>query len=84
MSKMKTISVLILELEQVRYEHGDLPVLVDGYEMDLDAACSPRVVETVDQGAEYREENWWAGRYDGEPDISDAEGPRFKAVVIPR
>lgn len=81
---MKTISDLILELEQVRYEHGDLPVLVDGYEMDLDEACSPRVVETVDQGEDYKEENWWAGRYDSEPDISDAEGPRFKAVVIPR
>lgn len=84
MPDMKTITDLIRDLEFIKVGHGDLPVLVDGYEMDFDAACAPRVVKTVDQGADYKNDNWWAGRYDGEPDISDAEGPRFNAVVIPR
>ena len=84
MTDMKTITDLIQELEFIRVGHGDLPVLVDGYEMDYDAACKPKVVKTVDHGAEYKEDHWWAGRYDADPDISDVEGPRFNAVVIPR
>lgn len=82
---MKTITDLIQELEQIRYEHGDLPVLVDGYEINYDAACAPKVVETADHGADHKLDAWWAGRYIEDPDINDDyDRPRFKAVVVPR
>lgn len=87
MSDMKTITDLIQELEQIRYEHGDLPVLVDGYEDDFDAPNSTFTTQVVDRGEDHKSHTWWNGRYE-DAEFADAEPGEvlrpFKAVVIPR
>ena len=78
---MKTISDLILELEQVRYEQGDIPVLVDGYEDDYDEPGRLFVKMVADLGENGH--SWWNGRYQG-AEFADHELPAFNALVIPR
>lgn len=79
---LRMISDLILELEQIRYEHGDLPVLVDGYEDDYDEAKRPVVTRVHDKGAAEKAEEWWNGRYVDERYVLGR--PVAPAVVIPR
>ena len=81
MSNMKTISELILELEQVKCEQGDIPVLVDGYEDDYDEPGRMFVLMVADLG-EFRG-SWWNGRYQS-AEFADHELPIFNALVIPR
>src|SRR5699024_1757669 len=81
--RMKTISDLILELEQVRYEQGDIPVLVDGYEDDYDAPGSMFVLMVADMGKDEKAHSWWNGRYQS-AEFVDQELPIFNALVIPR
>ena len=79
---MKTISDLILELEQVKYEQGDIPILVDGYEDDYDEPGSLFVKMVADLGENGH--SWWNGRYQIAHGLADHELPAFKALVIPR
>ena len=78
---MKTISDLILELEQVRHEQGDIPILVDGYEDDYDEPGNLFVKMVADLGE--NRNSWWNGRYKG-AEFTDHALPAFNALVIPR
>ena len=57
-----TITDLIEKLTELRAEHGDLLVLVDGYEEDMDAARSPRPVDVFDKGEDVKKCEWWSGQ----------------------
>lgn len=79
-----TITDLIEKLTELRAEHGDLLVLVDGYEDDMDAVRPPRPLDVFDKGEDVKKCQWWSGRY-GEADGCDHEGePTFTAAVISR
>lgn len=73
---MKTVSQLITELEAIKDKHGDLPVLVYGYEDDYDAATDTKIVRVADKGDHEKELHWWSGRYETF-ETADPALPRF-------
>lgn len=80
-----TITSLIDQLVTIRAGHGDLPVLVSGYEEGLDKPSVLEVVSVFDRGAAEKEDRWWNGRFALDRDRYDEEtAPAFDAVVIPR
>lgn len=77
-----SISEMIDHLTKIRDEHGDLLVLVSGYEGDYDQARVPIVKDVHDNGAAQKAEAWWWGRFSAdETALGQTVAP---AVVIPR
>lgn len=78
---MKTISQLIAELEAIKGKHGDLPVLVYGYEEDYDAVVGNKFIRVADKGELEKKRYGWSGRYE-DIETADPALPEFDAVVI--
>lgn len=80
-----TITSLIDQLVTIRAGHGDLPVLVSGYEEGLDEPAPIEVVSVFDRGEAEKHARWWNGRFSFDRDRYDEDtAPAFDAVVIPR
>lgn len=54
-----TISELITKLEELKAEHGDIPVMVDGYEDGFNSPSAIGVVDVAKNDSEYS----WNGAY---------------------
>lgn len=82
----RTISDVIAELEAIKEEHGDLPVVVDGYEGGLSDPSGFNVTQLVDRAEACP---MFEGRYQSvdyvDPEV-DAEllETRFLAIHIER
>lgn len=80
---MMKINRVIEALKAIRATHGNIPVLVSGYEMDYDEPSGIGLMTVADRGQDAEEEEPWNGRY--EPaEYADPNLPRFRAAVIPR
>lgn len=76
------LSELIDTLEALKSGHGDIAVMVDGYEGGFDYPSGTAVLQVVKYPIEYG----WRGDYDEARWVDDEEanGESFPAVVINR
>ena len=81
-----TISQLIKQLQKVKRKHGDIPVMVDGYEGGYHSALIDQ--EDSDMVAEYffKDEAWYYGPWWQASSYRDPGGlePKVKALHIGR
>lgn len=77
------ISELITELEALKSRHGDIRVLVSGYEDGYDTPGALEVLTVADRGEWYKHKHDWSGRFDEMPAYWSTDDPEL-VVVIPR
>lgn len=70
------LSELVAQLEALKAKHGDIAVMVDGYEDGFDYPGGIAVIKVAAQ-----ESGWWSGDYD---EARDSRDSAFPAVVIHR